>query len=436
MICQGKIHEVSASCTITLSAQQLWDKGETLAALKRELRWEWLEHLVSDAKTFEAGLTTYQQLQQLESIWATHPDLQQIQQRLLQLPLGHVGVVSSDQTITPTTKVVEHTITPASSTSEYEHTIAPLASPEPSEADAQLKDQMNQYGERKATLNQSKWGKKLIGFLDGIWNPKNEMAVLDQVLDFEQREPSSLVEGLDIPEMVSIPAGKFTMGCVKGRDDTVDGGCHSDEKPSREVKIAAFQLAKTVVTNQQYNCCVEAGACKKSENYNGAIFSEPNHPVKGVSWHDAQSYVQWLSKETGKPYRLPSEAEWEYAARAGSKTAYPWGNQPSHDFMNYDGMQGKGRWEYTSPVASFPANAFGLYDMHGNVWEWVQDHWYDDYQGAPRDGRAWEFSGCVIRVVRGGSWFDGGGNCRSAFRYFYHASRRDSGCGFRLALDH
>ena len=153
----------------------------------------------------------------------------------------------------------------------------------------------------------------------------------------------------------------------------------------------------------------------------------------GVSWNDSVAFVKWLSEKTGKPYRLPSEAEWEYAARAGTTTRYPWGDDPGENRANFHDSGSRWSGEQTSPVGSFEPNAFGLYDMIGNVWEWLQDCWNDSYKGAPRDGRAWESGDCGLRVVRGGSWYDNPGNARVASRVRIEPTIRVSDLGFRLA---
>lgn len=237
-----------------------------------------------------------------------------------------------------------------------------------------------------------------------------------------------------LPEMVTIPAGTFTMGCVVGRDNTKESGCPLEELPAHEVSIKAFQLAKTEVTNREYTACVNAGVCKASFKYPaGAMaFYDPDYPVVGVSWDDVQTYINWLSKKTGKNYRLPTEAEWEYAARAGSKTVYPWGTEPDGKYMNFGGEK---KWDLTSPVGSYLANEFGLYDMQGNAWEWVQDRWHDNYKAAPNDGSAWELSDISRRVLRGCAWYQDAVKCRSAARTSRYPDIRDGDYGFRLALD-
>ena len=151
----------------------------------------------------------------------------------------------------------------------------------------------------------------------------------------------------------------------------------------------------------------------------------------GVSWKDAQAYVAWLSEETGEEYRLPSEAEWEYAARAGSTTKYSWGNKIGVNQANCDNDSCGDQWEYAAPVGSFAPNGFGLYDIHGNVWEWVQDCWNGSYAGAPSDGSAWRTGNCADRLKRGGSWSSPPGNLRAAYRS--GSEYRNSNTGFRVA---
>ena len=166
-----------------------------------------------------------------------------------------------------------------------------------------------------------------------------------------------------------------------------------------------------------------------------------------VSWHDAQAYVQWVSRQTGKPYRLLSEAEWEYVARAGTTTKYWWGNTASHDYANYGAVwsftdkpftglaTGADHWVTTAPVGSFAANAFGVFDTAGNVSEWVEDCWNEDYRGgAPTDGSAWTSGACSLRGLRGGSWQDHPWSVRSASRYWEETGGdRENVIGFRVA---
>jgi formylglycine-generating enzyme required for sulfatase activity len=155
--------------------------------------------------------------------------------------------------------------------------------------------------------------------------------------------------------------------------------------------------------------------------------------VINVSWDDAQGYVAWLAKKTGKPYRLLSEAEWEYAARAGTATPYPWGDEPGTNRANFKGAGSQWSGKQTAPVGSFEPNKFGLHDMIGNVWEWVQDCGNESYKGAPADGRAWESGDCGLRVARGGSWLNLPEGARAAGRYWDPPGLRSILLGFRVA---
>ena len=196
------------------------------------------------------------------------------------------------------------------------------------------------------------------------------------------------------PEMVVIPGGRFRMGCVSGSRYCIDSS-----RPVHEVRIESFEISKYEVTFEEYDRFTNATGRERA--FDGG-WGRGRHPVIKVSWRDAVAYVEWLSARTGKRYRLPSEAEWEYAVRAGTETAYSWGNEIGRNRANCDGCGSQWDNEQTAPVGSFSANAWGLHDMHGNVWEWVQDCWNDSYQGAPTDGSAWESGDCSRRVMRGG----------------------------------
>ena len=227
-----------------------------------------------------------------------------------------------------------------------------------------------------------------------------------------------------VPEMVVIPTGTFRMGCVSGQR------CFNLERPVREVRIDAFELSKHEVTFNHWDICVESGGCRwvDDEGWGGN-----NRPVINVTWDDAQAYVTWLSKETGESFRLPSEAEWEYAARAGTETMYSWGNELGRGLANCDGCRCVDCGIRTSPVGSFPQNPFGLHDMHGNVREWVADCWNKRYQGAPSDGSAWFRGNCDQRVLRGGSWNNGPRFLRAANRFRDSTDLRHNVIGFRVA---
>jgi len=223
---------------------------------------------------------------------------------------------------------------------------------------------------------------------------------------------------------VVIPAGRFLMGSPDS-----EAGRDSDEGPQREVVVSRpLAVGKFEVTFAEWDACVAAGGCSHRPSDRG--WGRGNRPVINVSWADAQEYVRWLSRRTGRTYRLLTEAEWEYAARAGTTTPYSFGQTISPSQANYYGT-GLGR---TQPVGSYPANAWGLHDMHGNVWEWVEDCWVDSYAGAPVDAsQAVTTGGCTHRVSRGGSWLSGPRILRSAFRFSSVPGDGGNTAGFRLA---
>ena len=231
----------------------------------------------------------------------------------------------------------------------------------------------------------------------------------------------------ELPAMVVLPAGRFRMGCLSD-----DGDCETDEKPIREVVIASFALSKHEVTFAQWDACVSGGGCG-GHRPDDEGWGRADRAVVNVSWEDAQSYVSWLSEQTGEEYRLPTEAEWEYAARAGTTTKYSWGNEIGVGRANCDGCGSQWDDSRTAPAVSFPANSWALHDMHGNVWEWVQDCWNDSYVGAPVDGSAWLGGDCSGRVFRGGSWVSGPRSPRAANRGRYTTGNRDGIVGFRVA---
>lgn len=234
------------------------------------------------------------------------------------------------------------------------------------------------------------------------------------------------------PHMVDIPAGVFQMGNKQGP---------RDEKPVRSVAIDRFQMGSTEVTWQQYQPCIDEGVCEDNTEDGGDNgWGKGIRPVIEVSWDDIQVYLAWLNKKTTKQYRLPTEAEWEYAARAGSQTLYSWGDELIPNRANCYSCGSEWDNKSTAPVASFQTNAFGLHDMQGNVWEWVQDCHHSNYKKAPKDGREWltkddREDGCDERVKRGGSWFFMAVAMQSSYRSYSQAYQRNSSCGFRLAHD-
>ena len=235
--------------------------------------------------------------------------------------------------------------------------------------------------------------------------------------------------------MVVIPAGAFRMGCVSGVSCPVDEGRHDTtaERPVHELTISrAFALSVHEITFDDYRVFAN------SSNPDAEARARGLYPVSSVSWNDAMAYVTWLSRETGEPYRLPSEAEWEYAARASTNTRYSWGADIGANRANCFGNPNTVRdfgphcgdpWDETAPVGSFAPNRFGLDDMHGNVTEWVADCWNVSYVGALSQGGAWDTGNCSVRVVRGGSAWLAPSTLRAAWR---HAHSNDTRRG---ALD-
>lgn len=233
------------------------------------------------------------------------------------------------------------------------------------------------------------------------------------------------------PEMVRIPPGKFLMG-----SSVIFSGGNSDESPQRQVTIAyAFEISKYEITFNEYDAFAQA-TNRELPDDNG--WGRGKQPVIDVTFNDAQAYVQWLSQQTGKQYRLPTDAEWEYAARAGTQTAYWWGRRIGKN--NAVCIECGSQWDrnQTAPVGSFRPNAFGLYDTSGNVREWIQDCWYIYSQNPPNDGSAWLEKGsgdCDLRVVRGGSWMSLPYNLRSAYRGRSSTDDAYPDLGFRIARD-
>jgi len=254
------------------------------------------------------------------------------------------------------------------------------------------------------------------------------------------------------PSMVVVPAGSFTMGSPANEPMR-----EASEGPQHKVSIPrAFAVGRLEITRGQFVEFVTATGhrterkCWTLENGEakerpGRYYLAPgfdqdeSHPAVCVSWKDAKAYVSWLSFRTGNTYRLLSEAEWEYAARAGTTTPFSTGRTITTDQANFNGNttyngSGKGRYRgQTTPVGSFPANHFGLHDMHGNVWEWVEDCWNDNYAGAPTDGSSWTSFFCFRRVFRGGSWYNSPRVLRSANRFRGYSDNRFNFVGFRVA---
>lgn len=226
------------------------------------------------------------------------------------------------------------------------------------------------------------------------------------------------------PLLIAVTPGSFSMG--NDKDDV-------SERPAHRVTIGhAYALAKYPVTVAQWNACADAGACSRLPTDSNPA---KNAPARDLSWDDAQQYVKWLSKISGRPYRLPTEAEWEYAARGGTDTRYWWGNEMRKGTANCKDCGPPWGAKAPADVGSFPANPFGFFDMAGGVWEWVSDCWHNSYKGAPNDGSSWDEPNCQTRVVRGGSWRDGADYMLTATRFKYDSSVRYNANGFRVARD-
>jgi len=239
----------------------------------------------------------------------------------------------------------------------------------------------------------------------------------------------------DCPEMVVVPSGTFTMGSPESETDRADY-----EGPRHRVTIGEpFAVGRFAVTFAEWDACAAGGGCG-GYRPNDQGWGRGNRPVIGINWDDAKTYVQWLSKKTGKSYRLLSEAEREYVARAGTATPFWWGSAITPDMANYDGNYvyagGGKKGEYrrkTVPVDSFKPNPWGLYQVHGNVWEWAEDCRHLTYDGAPDDGSAWTAGDCTSHVLRGGSWSDDPVDLRSAYRANNNPVERYNNYGLRVA---
>ena len=278
---------------------------------------------------------------------------------------------------------------------------------------------------------------------------------------FPKKPGETFKDCADCPEMVVIPAGRFRMGSPSG-----ESGRYENEGPVHGVRIGRFALGKYEVTKAEFaafvrdsgydtggGCWVYTGGDWKQQA--STIWRDPGFaqtdrdPVACVSWDDAKAYAGWLSRQTGKAYRLASESEWEYAARAGTTTARHWGDDADAacGYANVADRTAKeryGDWPihncrdgqvHTAPVGTYRANGFGVHDMLGNVWEWVEDCWNESesYAGAPGDGEAWTWSGCRHRVLRGGAWVDKPGDVRAANRFEDVSGVRGYYSGFRVA---
>ena len=270
--------------------------------------------------------------------------------------------------------------------------------------------------------------KQIFQFISPPTNPPKPPANINVNINPQSSFTEDLGNGVKL-KMIAIPGGTFWMGSPANEAERGD-----NESPQHQVTVPSFFMGKYPLTQAQYQAIM---------GKNPAYFKGNNRPVENVSWDDAVLFCQKLSQRTGKNYRLPSEAEWEYACRAGTKTPFSFGDNITTDLVNYNGnypykSAPKGKYrEQTTDVGTFPPtfppNPFGLYDMHGNVWEWCEDDWHENYIDAPTDGSAWNSqSGSNNKLLRGGSWNSYAGGCRSALRGRSSRDLRYNRCGFRV----
>jgi len=299
--------------------------------------------------------------------------------------------------------------------------ITPIAQPKASSNQA-IAPQLSQFSFETAVVTINRMG---IGKLT-----KNQLQInTKQGVGRSYVENLGNVQGKPIGlEMVLLPAGKFQIGSPISESERSE-----EESPRHIVNMPSFFMSRFPITQKQWKILMD--------NNPARFIGNGDRPVETVSWEDAQAFCQKLAERTGKPYRLPSESEWEYACRAGTLTAFSFGETSAANLANYNCAS---PYKYapqgitnasTTEVGTYPANAFGLHDMHGNVWEWCADTWHDDYDLLPRDGTAWIQGGDrSCRVVRGGSWRDPADYCRSAKRYKNATNQGDRSTGFRIAV--
>lgn len=384
-----QIKHVDIECVVTASAEQLWQQGQHEAALKKDLREEWLDVLEQEARGSIKQTSHYLDLLEALKKQTSH------QEKQADLIARYQRIDAMPVTTNPNKKILiivgGIVLLGGLSFAAYQFT-------------------------RPPTDNT---------FSNNLSEPASQITKPTQ-----SKVQQPIVKKSFEPEMVKIPAGSFEMGCVSKEN------CQDDEKPVHKVTLSSFFISKTEVTFAQWDACVEAGTCSKAANDNG--WGHDQRPVINVSWNDTQDYLQWLNKETSNSYRLPNEAEWEYAARAKSKTKYAFGNDVSrlNDYAWYGYETAETQ---THPVTSKKSNLWGLYGMHGNVEEWVQDCYHKNYNGAPTDGNAWTRGDCnkndkgdIRRVHRGGGWEDFADDCRSANRSVSAPNYRNSNLGFRI----
>ncbi len=224
------------------------------------------------------------------------------------------------------------------------------------------------------------------------------------------------------PEVVVIPAGSYVMG---------NDGRHKNERPAHQVTIAKpFAMGVYEVTFDEWQACFDEGGCARVPDDHK--WGKGRRPVMNITWFETQPFMAWLSKKTGHTYRLPTEAEWEYAARGGTTTEFWWGDEVGKNLGNCRDCQSQWSKKGSAPVGSFAANPFGLYDVHGNEWEWMADCWFPNHEGAPADGSVRLEENCRYRTMRSGSWYYFSKNIRSAWRFRNDARVKSYGIGMRV----
>ncbi|GBD53612.1 SUMF1/EgtB/PvdO family nonheme iron enzyme [Microcystis aeruginosa NIES-298] len=268
-----------------------------------------------------------------------------------------------------------------------------------------------------------RWSRRKVLKQLGLVTAGSVASVVSSCQSITQFRPQPITEKLPkgvTLEMVGLPAGQFLMGSPDSGPDA-----KSEEKPQHLVKVNSFAIGKYPVTQAQYEAVMGNNPSRFQNN--------PQNPVEKVSWNDAQAFCQKLSQISGKTYRLPTEAEWEYACRAGTTTRYYFGDDANQlgDYAWYAGNS----QQTTHPVGQKKPNAWGLYDMSGNVWEWCEDNWHDSYENAPKDGSAWltndnDYRIRINRIVRGGSFYYNPYRCRSASRLTHYVL--NDNIGFRV----
>jgi formylglycine-generating enzyme required for sulfatase activity len=249
--------------------------------------------------------------------------------------------------------------------------------------------------------------------------------VIGQTHHTAEQFSEDLGHGISL-DMILIPSGSFKMGSLPGQGN-------ADEQPQHFVTIKSFMIGKFLITQEQWKAVMG--------NLPPCRFKRDRLPVERVSWNDAQRFCQRLSKTTGRNYQLPSETQWEYACRAGTATPFSFGETLTVDVANFNGEHAFGDeprgfyFHSTNEGGQFPPNRFGLYDMHGNLWEWCADNWLDDYTSSPRDGDSYQDKNSKYHVARGGSWHEPPALCRSAARLRVLQSEADEVMGFRVIYE-